>query len=519
MPRRVIVLTLGEIEREAAEGMVRRRFPEAELAWLERGTLRRRPFRGLLSKKVDGVVLIAADLNQPRLMVTSTVLGTIRASEKWRMDLRGQCEEFSLVEHLRRHGWQLLRHLAACGLVLALGYPILLAAGAILRPRRMRARQPNAVLYLRSQFWLGLQGGGSVAHTAGVIAGLQQIGTNVQVVSSDRLVAVEAPQRVVQPTMWFDGLLREAEELAYNVPFVLAAWRCTGDLIYQRHTAFNIAGAVLSRLKRVPLVLEFNSSEVWKGRHWGGLRLFGIAALVEQINLAAADRIVVVSRVLKEQLLKAGVPHEKVVVNPNGVDPRRFEAADGEATRARLGLPKDAVVIGFTGTFGVWHGIPTLAETIPKVLAKRPKVRFLLVGDGPLRGLIEPSVNVVMTGLVPHDEIPTYLAATDILLSPHGKQVDGGEFFGSPTKLFEYMAAGRAIAASSVGQIAEVLCDGETALLVPPEDAEALCQAIVRLVDDACLRQRLGEAAKQKAIHEHTWRQNAERLLVSLGAP
>jgi glycosyltransferase involved in cell wall biosynthesis len=112
--------------------------------------------------------------------------------------------------------------------------------------------------------------------------------------------------------------------------------------------------------------------------------------------------------------------------------------------------------------------------------------------------------------------MPAYLAACDILVSPHGRQADGQEFFGSPTKLFEYMAAGRPIVASAVGQIADVLRDEESALLVPPDDADALCRAILRLVDDQCLRQRLAAAARAAAEEHHTWRQNAERVLASL---
>jgi glycosyltransferase involved in cell wall biosynthesis len=152
-------------------------------------------------------------------------------------------------------------------------------------------------------------------------------------------------------------------------------------------------------------------------------------------------------------------------------------------------------------------------------------VRWLLIGDGPLRHLVDNAIQthgldgrVRLPGLVPHAEMPAYLAACDVLVSPHGRQADGGEFFGSPTKLFEYMATGRPIVASRVGQIADVLQDGESALLVPPDDAHALCDAILRLVDDACLRSRLGEAARRAAVERHTWRQNAERVLGALGA-
>ena len=192
--------------------------------------------------------------------------------------------------------------------------------------------------------------------------------------------------------------------------------------------------------------------------------------------------------------------------------------------RQRLGL-NAAVVVGFSGTFGRWHGIPTLAEALAPVLESRPQVRWLLIGDGPLRHLVDKAIRthgldgrVCLPGLVPHAEMPAYLAACDVLVSPHGRQADGGEFFGSPTKLFEYMAAGRPIVASRVGQIGDVLQDGESALLVPPDDPQALCDAILRLVDDACLRSRLGERARGAAVERHSWRQNAERVLGALGA-
>jgi glycosyltransferase involved in cell wall biosynthesis len=213
------------------------------------------------------------------------------------------------------------------------------------------------------------------------------------------------------------------------------------------------------------------------------------------------------------------------VVNPNGVDPEQFRPdLDGTGVRRRFGLDA-SIVVGFSGTFGVGHGIPTLADVLARVAEARPHARWLLIGDGPLRHLVDDAVarhglaeRVTLPGLIPHAEMPAYLAACDILVSPHGRQADGGEFFGSPTKLFEYMAAGRPIVASAVGQIAEALVDEQSALLVPPEDPDALCAAIVRLVDDACLRRRLAQAARQAAEAQHTWRQNAERVLAEFGA-
>ncbi|MDQ6675214.1 MAG: glycosyltransferase family 4 protein [Chloroflexota bacterium] len=529
----LIVVALGELSRAEAQAMIEPHFGRTStLAWFDRDRLRRRPVTTLLElrrQRYDAAVLVAPDLRQPRLRLTSLVLGLTRARTHWRLDRRGNREAWSLGAHLAGNLWPIARHLVACGLVLGLSDIVLRAADHVLQPRVVRLKRPSRILYLRSQLWLGLEGGGSVAHTAGVVRGLEQAGVEVEVVSSDRLPGVTAPTALVSPEMWFDGWLREVEDLAYNVSFSWAAFRTAGrgrpHAIYQRHTTFNCSGALLSRLTRLPLVLEFNSSEVWKGRYWGGLRLAGTAALVERINLRAADRLVVVSQVLADYVRSQGVPAEKILVNPNAVDPAQFRPdLDATLVRQSLGL-KSTLVVGFSGTFGNWHGIPALAEAVPRVCQARPNVRWLLIGDGPLRHLVDAAVRahaladrVHQPGLVPHARMPAYLAACDVLVSPHGRQADGGEFFGSPTKLFEYMAVGRPIVASAVGQIADVLQDEQSALLVPPDDPQALSGAIIRLVDDACLRDRLGRAARRAAVERHTWRQNADRLLGWLGA-
>jgi glycosyltransferase involved in cell wall biosynthesis len=532
-PQRIIVIPLGETPRAEVTNAIFRHFPNAETHWLDRSDLRRRPLSllmHLMRQRYHAAVLVATDLHQPRLRLTSVILALPRAASRWRIDLRGNREAFTLGRHLAQHALPIARHLGACALAQLLAEPILKTVERLIEPepRRPSAQRPTRILYLRSQLWLGLAGGGSVAHTAGVIGGLEQNGVDVHVVSSDRLPGVAAPTTIVAPEIWFDGPKREVEDLAYNVAFFAAALRAAKrfrpQAIYQRHTAFNCSGALLSRLLRIPLVLEFNSSELWKGRFWGGLHLTRAAALVERINLRAVDRVVVVSDVLRGQLVAAGVAPARLVLNPNGVDPTQFRPdRNGTAVRRRLGLDS-TIVVGFSGTFGLWHGIPTLAAVLARVAEARPQVHWLLIGDGPLRRLVDEAIaadalqeRVCLPGLVPHAEMPDYLAACDILVSPHGRQADGGEFFGSPTKLFEYMAAGRPIVASAIGQIAEALVDEYSALLVPPDDPEALCHAIVRLVDDACLRARLAQAARGAAEDQHTWRQNAERVLSALG--
>jgi len=142
------------------------------------------------------------------------------------------------------------------------------------------------------------------------------------------------------------------------------------------------------------------------------------------------------------------------------------------------------------------------------------------VGDGMYRDEVERIITeaglrqqVIFVGQVEHQRVPALLDACDLLLSPHAPMTDGSEFFGSPTKLFEYMATGKAIVASRLGQIGEVLVDNETALLVEPGSAQELADAILRLSGSRDLRARLGAAARQAAIERHTWKQNAQRVI------
>jgi glycosyltransferase involved in cell wall biosynthesis len=147
-------------------------------------------------------------------------------------------------------------------------------------------------------------------------------------------------------------------------------------------------------------------------------------------------------------------------------------------------------------------------------------VRFLFVGSGSLHADVERLLEderlrgkAIFTGAVAHERVPALLDACDILIAPHVPLADGSDFFGSPTKIFEYMAMGKAIVASRLGQIGEVLADQVTALLVEPGDVGALGHAIADFVASSELRARLGANARKAAVEQHTWTHNAERVL------
>jgi glycosyltransferase involved in cell wall biosynthesis len=487
-----------------------------------------RLLRYLAGLRVDEIVLLTDDLEGHERVWRLQALGAFPiAPRRYLLDVGGRRRLLSAGRFLAR---DLPRWWAG-----AVGAAWVLARTrrriGLLRRAPRRAPAPAAgrrVCYLRTDLWSGIDAGGSVAHTAGVVHGLLACGAAVDLIATraPRLIDPRrVPVRLVPPDRRYE-VFREIPCFAQSLRFERAAARALAarpaDLLYQRFDPGSHAGVMLARRTGAPLVLEYNGSEVWVADHWDRpFRWRGTFVGLEAVNLRHADLIVVVSEALRQDLLARGVEPGRLLVQPNGVDPERYRPdLDGGPARRRHGL-EGRVVVGFIGTFGVWHGAPVLARAARRVLRDRPEARFLFVGDGATREEAEGIVadqggRCLFTGTVPQEEGPAHLAAMDVLVSPHVPNADGSRFFGSPTKLFEYMAMGRGIVASRLEQIGEILADGDTALLVPPADEAALAGAIVRLIDDADLRARLGAAARRRALERHTWEAGARALLERL---
>ena len=382
-----------------------------------------------------------------------------------------------------------------------------------------------SMAYLRSTPSAGTPAGGAATHINGFVNAVIELGAKITFISNDRIAGLDEQKlalKIIHPETV--GISRAAFDLHNNLIFSAGALReieeSPVDLIYQRYGRFTSAGVEASLRTGIPLFLEYNGSEVWIGKHWDISGMIPLLERFERLNLAVAARIFVVSAVERRNLLRCGIPDEKIVVNPNGVDPEKFQPGiGGAAVRCELGVAEHETLAGFVGTFGPWHGVLTLAEAIT-LLPDDSGVRFMLVGAGRLRDEVERIIRhagkeqqVVFAGHVDHERVPVLLDACDILLSPHVPLEDGSEFFGSPTKLFEYMAMGKGIIASRLGQIADVLVHEETALLVEPGNARQLSEAILRLKGARGLREHMGAEARRIVIAQHTWSHNAQRVL------
>ncbi|HEX9124818.1 MAG TPA: glycosyltransferase family 4 protein [Methylomirabilota bacterium] len=228
----------------------------------------------------------------------------------------------------------------------------------------------------------------------------------------------------------------------------------------------------------------------------------------------ATDLVVTVSEAIRRQCIAAGLlPHDRVVALPGGADGERFRPGqDGGALRRELGLPAGLPIVGLLSGFRVMKGHAVVVEAARSLAISGRAFHLLFAGRGPFEAATRESITRAglgaRTSFLGFVEDPARaLGALDIALYPPL------ESDGMSRVLFEYLAAGRAVIASRVGVAAEVLTDGESALLVPGGDAPELARALDRLLDDGTLRRRLGDGAAAFAHERLTGARLTARLI------
>jgi len=293
------------------------------------------------------------------------------------------------------------------------------------------------------------------------------------------------------------------------------------DLCHEHNGLFSMGTALAAKHISKPYVLTFSADPLLE-RELLGNPLRGIHRTVAvqeaMFTYRQACAIICVSDAAKRHLITEWrVPAEKITVMPNGVDTDLFGAPyDAAAIRAEFGLG-DAPVVGFVGGFQKWHGIEGPAEAFARVKKVVPGAKLLLVGDGPAREAVDAALvrfgvadDTIITGFLPQSRVPHLLSAIDVAVIPYPKLPQ--ELWFSPLKLYEYMAAGRAIVAADDGQIAQVIESEKTGILFEPGNIGAMAAAIIRVLKNDALRTSLGQAAQVQAQRRHSWRQYIENL-------
>ena len=400
----------------------------------------------------------------------------------------------------------------------------------------IRFHEPQAA---QLHIWHTLRGLQQAGHEAALLAlqGRRVLWTHdLQVFASDRRLPSQYAALGLSGNRAFKLFESGARRMqsALHLPYLAlfdsfrlaeAGWKNLAgiDIIHERFNLLGLGGAWASRRLKLPLVLEVNADQLAQ-RHFKGIperglrRLFAVWAT--RACFRAAARIICISESLADHLRSNWqVEASKLAVLPCAADVEAFgQDHDAQLVRRRLGLTTEPVVM-WVGGFYPWHALDLLIESFCQVLRDQPQARLVLVGDGQTRSSVARKIAssglghaILLTGPIAHARVPEMLAAADVAVVPAAPLTASRGGTGTPLKLFEYMAAGKAIVATSLDQAAAIVQDGDTGLLVRAGDAGAFAAALLGLLRDPAERLRLGQNARRQAVEQYSWQAYTRRL-------
>lgn len=292
------------------------------------------------------------------------------------------------------------------------------------------------------------------------------------------------------------------------------------DIIYERATFLQTSGIDVARRFGIKHILEVNAPYVEERKVLEGNSFFlkkGMEA--EEYMLNRSDKVVVVSSALKQYFSGTyQLKEDKFLVTPNAINQSllNFNPAKVEQIKAKLGL-SGKTVIGFVGSVFPWHGLELLIESFHRLVKERKEnIHLLIVGDGETIPLLKKKVEelgielkVTFTGSVQHAAVFKYIQLMDICVMAKSN------WYGSPVKIFEYGAMGKPVIAPDNVPVRDVMQNKKTGLLTEPS-VESLSAAIKLYIEDESLRLNCAKNFKKKVLSEHTWFDNAKKVLVGI---
>jgi len=282
-----------------------------------------------------------------------------------------------------------------------------------------------------------------------------------------------------------------------------------------------LAGLVVARRRRLPLVYEIRAfwedAAVGNGTGVEGSARYRTTRALEGWACARADAVAVICEGLRGDLIARGLPADKIVVSPNGVDLTLFgQPAPRDAALARQWGLDGAEVIGFIGSFYDYEGLDDLIAAMPRLVAARPRAHLLLVGGGPMEAALKRqaaaspvAAHIHFVGRVPHEQVERYYSLIDILAYPRKKMrlTD----LVTPLKPLEAMAQGKLVAASDVGGHRELIEDGATGSLFAPDDPAAIAATLAALLGDRGMWEARRRTARIFVEADRNWSSNILR--------
>ncbi|HEX7854339.1 MAG TPA: TIGR04063 family PEP-CTERM/XrtA system glycosyltransferase [Sphingobium sp.] len=319
------------------------------------------------------------------------------------------------------------------------------------------------------------------------------------------------------------GPLREWQDiraLSRGIEAAVRDWK--PDLIHAHSPVLSALAALpVARRYRLPFIYEIRAfwedAAVGNGTDHEGSPRYRITRALENYAVRRANALAVICEGLRGDLIKRGIAPEKITVSPNGVDMAMFGTPVAPDADLRASLDLDSCeVVGFIGSFYDYEGLDDLIAAMPHLVARRPSARLLLVGGGPkeaelrAQAAASPVADAIhFVGRVPHDEVERYYSLIDVLAYPR-KGMRLTELV-TPLKPLEAMAQGRLVAASSVGGHRELIRDGETGTLFPPDDPVAAARSIAELLAASDSWEERRATARRFVEAERDWASNILR--------
>jgi glycosyltransferase involved in cell wall biosynthesis len=253
------------------------------------------------------------------------------------------------------------------------------------------------------------------------------------------------------------------------------------DLVHAHKFGSNVWGAALGHLGHVPVVISHEHTWSFEGQ-------IARRLIDRHIVSRFSDTVIAVSQADRRRMISiVGMPNERVTLIPNGIpQPRPLHAA---SVRANFGIADDAPLLAQTAVLRPQKAIVTMLEAMVVVHERQPAARLLVLGPGDPSALQARAAELGVTDAVSfigqRDDVDDILAAADM-------GVLSSEFEGMPLAILEYMAAGLPVVSTGVGGVPEIVCEGQTGLLVPRGDSRALAEGIGRLIADPELAREMG---------------------------
>jgi PEP-CTERM/exosortase A-associated glycosyltransferase len=315
---------------------------------------------------------------------------------------------------------------------------------------------------------------------------------------------------------------REIRALSKRLDALVETWK--PDHLHVHSPVLNALAALpVAKTRGIPLTYEIRAfwedAAVGNGTGTEGSLRYKLIRMFETRAARQADAVAVICEGLRRDLISRGIPAEKIIVSPNGVDMSLFGntvPTDINLAR-RLGL-RGADVIGFIGSFYDYEGLDDLISAMPLILAKRPKAHLLLVGGGPMEEALKcqaeassAAKRIHFIGRVPHHEVERYYGLIDVLAYPR-KAMRLTELV-TPLKPLEAMAQRKLVAASNVGGHRELIEDGVTGTLFPAGDPKALAEALDTLFSNRSGWEKRRETARDFVERDRNWSLNISRYM------